>query len=155
MNSHLEYQVPRNFLKEDKCHFRRIPGSPLPSGRYLSVWERTKNTMLIYKLFKNDSVWQGSLSTPRNVSSVKLLPLFINQHGISPDPLKTTAIKEMPPPKTVSELRRFMGMITSSLPMLQRPCRDYSVINKSGNGDLIKTTHTRNSKLQTHCTEVV
>ena len=25
--------------------------------------------------------------------------------------LKTAAIKEMPPPKTVSELRRFMGMI--------------------------------------------
>ena len=32
-------------------------------------------------------------------------------HGISPDPQKTTAIKEMLQPITVSELRRFMGII--------------------------------------------
>ena len=37
--------------------------------------------------------------------------LLISIVFISLDPLKTAAIKEMPPPKTVSELRRFMGMI--------------------------------------------
>lgn len=44
-------------------------------------------------------------------TTLTFLGHVINQHGISPDPLKTTAIKEMPPPKTVSELRRFVGMI--------------------------------------------
>ena len=44
-------------------------------------------------------------------TTLTFLGHVINQHGISPDSLKTAAIKEMPPPKTVSELRRFMGMI--------------------------------------------
>jgi len=35
----------------------------------------------------------------------------INQNGISPDPSKTAAINQMEVPKSVSELRRFLGMI--------------------------------------------
>ena len=37
-----------------------------------------------------------------NKTTLTFLDHVINQHGISPDPLKTTAIKEMPPPKTVT-----------------------------------------------------
>ena len=44
-------------------------------------------------------------------TTLTFLGHVINQHGISPDPLKTAAIREMPPPKSVSELRRFMEMI--------------------------------------------
>ena len=44
-------------------------------------------------------------------TTLTFLGHIINQHGISPDPKKTAAIKEMPPPKTVSELCRFMRMI--------------------------------------------
>ena len=44
-------------------------------------------------------------------TTLTFLGHVINQHGISPDPLKTAAIREMPPPKSVSEFCRFMGMI--------------------------------------------
>ena len=42
-------------------------------------------------------------------TTLTFLVHVINQHGISPDPLKTAAIREMPPPKSVSELRRYIG----------------------------------------------
>ena len=42
---------------------------------------------------------------------VSFLGHVIDKHGISPDPKKTTAILEMKPPTSVTELRRFMGMI--------------------------------------------
>ena len=42
---------------------------------------------------------------------VSFLGHVIDKHGISPDPKKTTAILEMRPPTSVTELRRFMGMI--------------------------------------------
>ena len=35
----------------------------------------------------------------------------INRNGVAPDPNKTAAILKMETPKTVSELRRFMGMV--------------------------------------------
>ena len=46
------------------------------------------------------------------MSLVKLpSPSWVMLHGISPDPQKTTAIKEMLQLITVSELRRLMGII--------------------------------------------
>ena len=44
-------------------------------------------------------------------SCICFLGHVINKHGISPDPKKTTAILWMTPPSSVTELRRFMGMI--------------------------------------------
>ena len=35
---------------------------------------------------------------------------LINHNGISADPAKTSAIKQMPPPNNIAELRRFFGM---------------------------------------------
>ena len=46
-----------------------------------------------------------------NQSRVSFLGHVIDKDGISPDPKKTTAILEMAPPSSVTELRRFMGMI--------------------------------------------
>ena len=42
---------------------------------------------------------------------LKLLGHVISKHGISPDPMKTAAIKEMEAPTNITELRRFMGII--------------------------------------------
>ena len=44
-------------------------------------------------------------------SCVSFLGHTIDKHGISPDPNKTAAILEMTPPSSVTELRRFMGMV--------------------------------------------
>jgi len=64
------------------------------------------------------------------VTSVNFLDHVIDQSGIQADPDKTLAIREMKPPTTVSELRRFMGMVnqlgkfTPNLAQLTQPLRE-------------------------------
>ena len=45
------------------------------------------------------------------VSSVNFLGHKIDQTGVKPDPQKITAINDMPAPTSVTEIRRFMGMV--------------------------------------------
>jgi hypothetical protein len=50
-------------------------------------------------------------------ASIKFLGHIINSDGIQADPQKTAAIRDMETPKSVSDLRRFLEMVTSqSLP---------------------------------------
>ena len=63
-------------------------------------------------------------------SSISFLGHRIDETGIKADPNKTTAVREMQPPTTVSELRRFMGMVnqlgkfTPHLAQLTQPLRE-------------------------------
>jgi len=65
-------------------------------------------------------------------SCVSFLGHVIDKHGISPDPKKTTAILGMTPPISVTELRRFMGMINQinkfspNIAHISKPLRDLS-----------------------------
>ena len=45
-------------------------------------------------------------------TSIKFLGHLINLDGITADPQKTAAIREMERPKSVPELRRFLGMVS-------------------------------------------
>ena len=42
---------------------------------------------------------------------IKFLGHIIDKNGVSADPEKTAAITRMPPPTTITELRRFLGMV--------------------------------------------
>ena len=44
-------------------------------------------------------------------SEVEFLGHLINKDGVQPDPAKVFAIKNMPDPQNVTELRRILGMI--------------------------------------------
>ena len=44
-------------------------------------------------------------------NTLKFLGHIISKDGVSADPDKTKAIQDMIPPKNVTELRRFMGMV--------------------------------------------
>ena len=46
-----------------------------------------------------------------NKKQLSFLGHIVNEHGVSPDPLKTAAILNMDKPKTPTELRRFLGMV--------------------------------------------
>ena len=46
-----------------------------------------------------------------NKSSLTFLGHVVDKHGVHPDPQKTEAISNMKPPKNVTELRRFLGMV--------------------------------------------
>ena len=65
-----------------------------------------------------------------NKWSVKFLGQLVDEDGIKPDPSKVHAIQQMKPPSTVSELRRFLGMVNQQskfLPHLAdrtKPLRD-------------------------------
>ena len=47
-----------------------------------------------------------------NKSSLSFLGYIVSSQGISPDPQKTRAITDMKPPTTVTQMKRFFGMIT-------------------------------------------
>ena len=61
---------------------------------------------------------------------ITFLGHVINHHGISADPNKTAAIELMEPPKSVTELRRFLGMINQlgkfspNIAELSKPLRE-------------------------------
>jgi transposase InsO family protein len=62
--------------------------------------------------------------------SISFLGHIIDHNGISPDPRKTQAVQEMECPSTVSELRRFLGMVnqlgkfSAKLATLSQPLRE-------------------------------
>lgn len=51
-------------------------------------------------------------------NSITFLGHVLGKEGIHSDPEKTTAIVRMNPPKDVSELRRFLGMVNQLTPRL-------------------------------------
>ena len=65
-----------------------------------------------------------------SVKKVKFLGHIISEQGIEIDPSKTEAISNFPPPKEISELRRFLGMVNhvakfiQNLAELTKPLRD-------------------------------
>ena len=60
---------------------------------------------------------------------------MIDATGISPDPAKTKAIKQMGPPTNITELRRLMGMINQlnkfspHVAQLSQPLRELLKLN--------------------------
>ena len=44
-------------------------------------------------------------------TSIDFLGQIVDKNGIRPDPAKTQAVLEMEPPQSMSDLRRFMGMV--------------------------------------------
>ncbi|CAB4041011.1 Hypothetical predicted protein, partial [Paramuricea clavata] len=70
-----------------------------------------------------------------NVSSVKFLGQIVGADGIKPDPEKIQAIREMPHPTNLHEVRSFLGMVnqfskfTTNLADLTKPIRELLVKN--------------------------
>ena len=65
-----------------------------------------------------------------SVNCVRFLGHIIDNSGIHPDPQKLEAIQMMPTPKSVSDVRRFLGMANQlgkflpSLAEISKPLRD-------------------------------
>ena len=61
---------------------------------------------------------------------ITFLGHVIDKQGISPDPRKTAAISAMKPPSSITELRRFMGMVNQmskfspNIAQISKPLRD-------------------------------
>ena len=51
------------------------------------------------------------LNKEKNTTNINFLGQQIDSTGVKADPEKIRAVKELPPPTNVSELRRFLGMV--------------------------------------------
>ena len=82
-----------------------------------------------------------------NLGSIKFLGHIIDKEGLHADPDKTAAIVKMEPLKSVSELRRFLGManqlgkFSPSLADLTKPLRELLSSKVVGHGVPSKTKH--------------
>ena len=77
-------------------------------------------------------------------TELKFLGHLISKDGVKPDPDKTKAIREKEVPQSVSDLRRFLGMINQlgkfspNISELSQPLRE---LLSSGFGDQPKIKH--------------
>ena len=55
-----------------------------------------------------------------NTTSIKFLGQLIDSTGVKADPEKIHAVKDLPPPQNVSELRQFLGMVNQLSKFLPR-----------------------------------
>lgn len=73
--------------------------------------EHDQRLKAVLSRLQKDGLTLGLEMCEINKPSVRFLGQLINETGVRPDPDKVRAIQEMKPPTTVSELRRFLGMI--------------------------------------------
>ena len=65
----------------------------------------------VLKRLQDAGVTLNSEKCQFNKRSIRFLGHIIDEHGIRADPDKTAAVRNMPTPTTITELRRFMGMV--------------------------------------------
>jgi hypothetical protein len=73
--------------------------------------EHDKRLMAVLSRLQQAGLTLGPEKCDINKPSIKFLGQLIDHTGVRPDPEKVRAIQKMEPPTTVSELRRFLGMI--------------------------------------------
>ena len=76
--------------------------------------EGEDHVKVLEKLFKRLRKFQLKLNPEKcnfGVTSKKLLGFVVNQKGIEIDPDKVKAIQELPPPKTLKEVRGLLGRL--------------------------------------------
>ena len=84
----------------------------------------------VLRILQKENVTLNAKKCQFSVQEVKFLGQTINESGISPDQDKVKAIIDMPEPKYVSGIRRFLGMInqlgkfTPHLAEITKPMRD-------------------------------
>ena len=65
-----------------------------------------------------------------NMTSIEYYGMIFSKTGVSPDPKKVQALKELPPPSNVATLRSFLGMMN----YLSRFIKDFSIVSERAGG---------------------
>ena len=120
----------------------------------LIFWKDQKehNTRLTAALEKIQAAGV-TLNKDKCQTSVTFLGHSIDGKGISPDPKKTDTISKMALPKSTTELRRFMGMVTqlgkfsTQIADMTKPMRELLSTNEPGTADQLKRKHLQRLKL--------
>jgi len=73
--------------------------------------EHDQRLRVVLTHLKKAGLTLGLAKCEINKNSVKFLGQLVDETGVRPDPDKVRAIQLMKPPTTVSELRRFLGVV--------------------------------------------
>ena len=107
--------APEHFQRRMSEILRDLPGvvchvdDVLVSGK--DQEEHDKRLHAVLKKIQAVGVTLNRNKCQFSCSRIVFLGHVIDANGISPDPSKTEAIQKMKAPTTITELRRFMGMI--------------------------------------------
>ena len=71
----------------------------------------TQRLSAVFERLENANFTLNGAKYEFNKSSIKFLGHLVDRSGIRPDPEKTSSIVKMPAPRSVSEVRRFMGLV--------------------------------------------
>ena len=74
--------------------------------------EHDRRLMEVLSRLKKAGLTLGREKCEINKRRVKFLGQLVDETGVKPDPDKVRAIRQMKAPSNVSELRRFLGMVT-------------------------------------------
>ena len=92
--------------------------------------EHDKHLQATLKCIQKAGVTLNKEKCKFNCTSIRFLGHVVSANGVSPDPSKVEAILKMPPHTTITEVRRFMGMVnqlgkfTPRIAELSQPLRE-------------------------------
>ena len=92
--------------------------------------EHDERLQAVLERIKSAGVTLNAEKCQFSQTRITFLGHVIDHHGISPDPRKTAAILAMTPPSSVTELRRFMGMVNQmtkfspNIAQISKPLRE-------------------------------
>lgn len=95
-----------------------------------SLEEHKEHLRIVFQRLKDNGLVLNFEKCVFAVPQVKFLGYLISGGGISPLPEKIEAIKDFPKPKTVAELRRFLGMINFYHRCIPSAARVQTPLNK-------------------------
>ena len=152
--------VPEHFQKRMNEILKDLPGVVCLIDDVLvygsTEAEHDKHLQAVFEQMQSAGVTLNKEKCEFGKTTIKFLGHIITPEGISPDPHKTTTVKNMKQPSNVSELRRFLGMVNQLGKFSPNiACRTHKAIEKSiecqkqpvGCGDLVKLMPLTKSKM--------
>ena len=75
-----------------------------------SFEESQRNISVYWNIFELKVEPHDCTHARRCQTQLKFLGHMVDEHGASPDPDKTAAVREMKPPRNITEVRRLLGL---------------------------------------------
>ena len=82
--------------------------------------EHDENLITLFNTARKNGLVFNSNKCDLNKQSVSFFGVMFTDHGIKPDPAKIQALRELPTPHNVEDLRKFLGLLTYLSPFIPK-----------------------------------